>query len=77
MGVVWVEISRWEFSCYPIKYVRNLENQEGAIQNVYMCVQREGSWKIGHKILRYTRTKWIAPNKFCEIFFVHWFGQVH
>ena len=27
-------------------------------------------------VIRYVRTKWIAPIKFCGIFFVHWFGQV-
>ena len=29
-------------------------------------------YSIGH-----VRTKWMAPNKFCGIFCVHWFGQVY
>ena len=28
-------------------------------------------------VLRYVRTRWMAPNKCCGIFFVHWFRQVH
>ena len=28
-------------------------------------------------LLRYVCTKWMTPNKYCGIFFVHWSGQVH
>ena len=28
-------------------------------------------------VIKYVRTKWIAPSKCCGIFFVHWSGQVH
>ena len=28
-------------------------------------------------VIRYVRTTWMAPNKCCENFFVHWSGQVH
>ena len=28
-------------------------------------------------VIKYVRTKWMAPNKCCGIFFVRWFGQVH
>ena len=28
-------------------------------------------------VIRYIRTKWVAPNKCRGAFFVHWFGQVH
>ena len=32
---------------------------------------------VEKSVLRYMRTKWIAPNKLGGIFFVHWYGQVH
>ena len=32
---------------------------------------------VKKSVLRYVRTKWMAPNKCCEIFFVHWSSQVH
>ena len=28
-------------------------------------------------VIRYVRTKWVAPNKCCGTFFVHWFSQVY
>ena len=38
--------------------------------NAYICLQwRQGIEKL---VLRYVRTKWMAPNKFCGAFFVHW-----
>ena len=55
-----------------IKQVRNWGNGGGVIQNVYRCVQG-----VEKSVIRYLRTKWIAPNKFCEIFFIHWFSQIH
>ena len=27
--------------------------------------------------IRYVRTKWMAPDKCCGTFFVHWSGQEH
>ena len=36
--------------------------------------KREGAEKLE---IRYVQTKWMAPKKYCGIFFVHWFGQVH
>ena len=32
---------------------------------------------VEKSVLRYVRTKWMAPNKLGGIFFVHWYGQVH
>ena len=53
-----------------LKYVRNWGNG-GAHPN---CVQGEGVEKT---VIRYVRTKWIAPSKCYGIFFVHWFDQIH
>ena len=33
--------------------------------------------RVEKLVLRYVRTKWMAPNKCCGIFFVHWCGQVN
>ena len=41
------------------------------------CVQGREGGRFEKLVLRYIRTKWLAPNKFCGIFFVHWYGQVH
>ena len=40
------------------------------IQNVYRCVQVLG---VEKSVIRYVRTKWMAPNKCFGIFVVHWF----
>ena len=41
----------------------------GVIQNEHRCVQGEG---VEKSVIRYARrTKWMAPNKCCGIFFVH------
>ena len=42
-----------------------------------MCTGAYMERGVEKLVIRYVRTKWIAPNKFREIFFVHWFGQVH
>ena len=47
--------------------------ERGFIQNVCRCVLGEG---VEKSLIRYVRTKWMAPNKCCGIFFVHWFSQV-
>ena len=58
-----------------IKYVRNWrKGGGGVIQNVCRCVQWEG---VEKSILRYVRIKWMVQNKYCGIFFVHWFDQAH
>ena len=46
---------------------------------VHMLTRKRGGGGGGveKSVLRYTRTKWMAPNKCCGIFFVHWYGQVH
>ena len=41
-----------------------------ATLSTYLCLQMRGDWKI-------VRVKWMALNKFCIIFFVHLYGQVH
>ena len=57
-----------------IKYVSNWENGG---ESSKMCTGGYSGRGVEKLIIRYVRTKWIAPNKFCEIFFVYWFGQVH
>ena len=37
---------------------------------------RTGGW-VEKFVIRYVGTKWMAPNKCCGIFFMHWFVQVH
>ena len=37
----------------------------------------EGGGGVEKSVIKYVRTKWMAPNKYCGIFFVHWSGQVH
>ena len=39
------------------------------------CPYRESG--VEKLVIRYVRTKWMAPNKCCGTFFVHWFGQVY
>ena len=57
-----------------INYVRYWGNGGGVMQNVHRCVQGEG---VERSIIRHVRTKWMDPNKYCGIFFVHWFDQLH
>ena len=57
-----------------IKYVSNWENGG---ESSKMCTGGYSGRGVEKLVIRYVRTKWIAPNKFCEIFFVCWFGQVH
>ena len=42
-----------------------------------MCTGAHRGREVEKLVIRYVRNKWIAPNKFCGIFFVLWFGQVH
>ena len=39
--------------------------------NVYICLQRGGGRGVKISVLRYVRSKWIARNKCCRIFFKH------
>ena len=57
-----------------IKYVRNWGNRVGSSKLFTRAYRERG---VEKSIIGYVRTKWMAPNKFCEIFFLHWFGQVH
>ena len=38
--------------------------------NAYRCLQGRGG--LEKLVLRYVSTKWMAPNKCCGIFYVHW-----
>ena len=37
----------------------------------------KGRGRVEKAVVRYVRTKWMAPNKYCGMFFVQWYGQVH
>ena len=39
--------------------------------------RERGGGGVEKLVIRYVRTTWMAPNKCCENFFVHWSGQVH
>ena len=41
--------------------------------NWYICLQGGGG--IEKSVLKYVRTKWVASNKCCGIFFAHWFAK--
>ena len=57
-----------------IKYVRKWGNGEGSSKMFTGAYRERGVEKL---VIRYLRTKSMAPNKFCWIFFVHWFSKVH
>ena len=62
---------------------KNFLEQPYGRSSYYKCVhmltrEREvGGGGLDKLVQRYVRTKWMAPNKCCGIFFVHWYGQVH
>ena len=63
----------WLRNRLSINYVSNCRT-EGEPSK--MCIGAQRGRKVEKSVLRYVRIKWMAPNKFCGIFFVHWFGQV-
>ena len=42
-----------------------------------MCTNSYLGRGVKKSVIRYVRTKWMAPQTWCGIFFVHWFDQVH
>ena len=56
-----------------IKYVRN-GNGGGKSR---MCTGAYRERGVKKSVIRYVRTKWMAPSKVCGIFSMKWFGQVH
>ena len=65
-----------------IKLMKSLTQKELTV-NAYICIQRRGRGGLGgggvveKSDIRYVRTKWMAPDKCCGTFFVHWSGQEH
>ena len=57
-----------------IKYVCNWGNGGGSSK---MCKGTYSGRGVEKSVIRYVRTKWMAPNKFRGIFFMHWLSQVH
>ena len=57
-----------------IKYVRNRRNGGGSSK---MCTDACRKWGVERSVIRYVRTKWMAPSKFCGMFLMRWFGQAH
>ena len=39
------------------------------------CVKEEGG--VERSVKKYVRTRWMVPDKYCGIFFVHSSSQVH
>ena len=50
----------------------NHMRKRGVTLNAYIFVRG-----LEKSVVKYVRTKWMAPSKYCEIFFVHWPGQTH
>ena len=42
-----------------------------------MCAGAYRGRGVEKLVIRYVRTKSMAPKKLCAKFFVHWFGQVY
>ena len=67
--------------CHIVQYIcaivfnflEQLYSRNSHSKCVHMLASENG---IEKSVLRYVRTKWIAPSKYC-IFFVHWYSQVH
>ena len=55
-------------------FLEQLYGRNSDSKCVHILARENG---IEKSTLRYVRTKWIAPNKYCGIFFVHWYSQVH
>ena len=50
----------------------NHMRKRGVTLNAYIFVRG-----LEKSVVKYVRTKWMAPSKYCEILFVHWLGQTH
>ena len=57
-----------------IKSMKKHKQNGGYFKYVHMFTRGRSVEKL---IIRYVRTKWMAPEKYCGMFLVHWFGQVH
>ena len=79
MRKVW-QTSKVEMGKESIKLVKS-HTQKGGYSKCIDMSTRERRWERGggveKSVIKYVRTKWMAPNKYCGIFFVHWSGQVH
>ena len=83
-GRVWLLKNLFFFEClyfsgnniWTLLFVFWLRNRP-SIKYVRNCTGAHRDWGVEKLVIRYVRTKWIAPNKCCGIFFVYWFGQVH
>ena len=64
----------WMKNWPSIKYVDNWGN--GGVSSK-MCTDAYLGRGVEQSVISYVRTKWMAPDKCCGIFCVHWFGQVH
>ena len=57
-----------------IKSMKSHTQKGGYSKCIHIRARGRG---VEKSVIRYVRTKWIAPNKCCGILFVHWSGQVH
>ena len=78
MRKVW-QTSKVEMGKESIKLVKSHTQKGGYCKCVDMST-RERRWERGgveKSVIKYVRTKWMAPNKHCGMFFVHCSCQVH
>ena len=57
-----------------VKSMKSRKPKGGCSKCVNMSTRERG---VKKSVIRYVRTKWMAPDKCCGILFVHWSGQVH
>ena len=64
----------WLRNRLSVKYVSNWGNGRGLSKTCKGAFKGRG---VEKQVIRYVRTKRLVPSKFCGIFSVYWFGQVH
>ena len=70
---IWILFIFWLRNRPSIKYVRKCGNGGGS-SKTWRCAYRGRG--VEKSVIRYVRTKWMNPDKFRGIFFVHWFCEV-
>ena len=73
MRKLW-QTSRVKVGEESMKSMKSRTQKDSYSKQVPMRTRWRG---IEKSVIRYVRTKWMAPDKCCGIFFVHWSGQIH
>ena len=68
------QMSKVKMGEESIKSMKSRKQKGGYSKCVNM---RTSGREVEKSVIRYVRTKWMAPDKCSGIFFVHWSGQVH